>query len=162
MISRARKLEDGRLIPLNFFRVAHVVGFGHAVCHWYVTSALEASTTRRRKNRPAVGLEVRKATRDILRGLDSTNIYAYSARGNEYPDVTLFTFISRYISLLQNYCYYLSFYIIMSCGYFVYDSLVKRMRLIDNKDCRNLICIITCYIFRNDERTKLTIISLQS
>jgi len=28
----------------------------------YVTSALEANTTRRRKNRPPVGLEVRKAT----------------------------------------------------------------------------------------------------
>jgi len=31
----------------------------------------------------------------MLRGLESTNIYAYSARGNEYLDTTSFTFISR-------------------------------------------------------------------
>lgn len=103
MISQTRERGDwgdGRLARrIFFFRVAHV-GFGHAVCHRYVTSALEASATRRRKNRPPVGLEVRKATRDILRGLDSTNIYAYSARGNEYLDITLVTFMIRcYITI---------------------------------------------------------------
>lgn len=50
----------------------------------------QCDETRQRKNRPPVGLEVRKATRDISRGLDSANIYADSARGNEYFDITLF------------------------------------------------------------------------
>lgn len=74
-----------------------------------------------RKNRPPVGLEVRKATRDILCGLDSTNIYAYSARGNEYLDIILFTFTMRYCTAFvvllivpHNYILY---------DHFVYDSV---------------------------------------
>lgn len=69
---------------------SHRTHGGIWLCYRYVTSAFEASATRQRKNRPPVGLEVRKATRDISRGLDSANIYADSARGNEYFDVTLF------------------------------------------------------------------------
>jgi len=117
MISRVRKrIEVGRLV--RSFRVAHVVGFGYTVCHQYVTSAFEASTTR--KNQPPVGLEVRKATRDILLDLDSTNIYAYSARGNEYLDMILFIINILYCFC---YCYYLSFYIIMSYDHFVYNNV---------------------------------------
>lgn len=68
-----------------------MVGFGYATDTSHPDSRpARRDATRQRKNRPPVGLEVRKATRDISRGLDSANIYADSARGNEYFDVTLF------------------------------------------------------------------------
>lgn len=73
--SRARRATKARRARSGFF-ASHMVGFGYALCHRYVISALEASATQRRKNRPPVGLEVRKASRDISRGLDSVNIYA--------------------------------------------------------------------------------------
>lgn len=83
-----------------------MVGFRYATdtSHPHSRPARRDATLLQRKNRPPVGLEVRKATRDISHGLDSANIYADSARGSEYFDVTLF--------IIRVYMFFFSYYII--------------------------------------------------
>lgn len=79
---------------MSFFARRTCWDLAVAVCHRYVTSALEASRRRDKTTKerigPLVGLEVRKPTRDISRGLDLANIYADSPYEEEHFDAILY------------------------------------------------------------------------